>query len=481
MAEPFDAATRLAEGSAAVADVEQYVLACRCLGYQHPGLTTHPAQIRDGYATEAGMDLGALQADCAALQAAAVAAEDALARQDGQLDMLATAWQGGGANASREFLRRHGEAVTLAATAVRTAANTLADLRDRLWQAVDGKVASVLRIGEGVQARRGDWLAAAHTVTTGAGDRATASELIDQEVKPFLDNVIGGQWLAAMRTAVDAVEAAYEAATAELTAQAGVTFDVPRDLGPAWTPSGDGATTTPAGTFAVAPAAVAPSNWGGMPAAAPPTATPFFAAAPPSTPFPGAAPGPAAPPTPLAAPLPTDPAMAQPMAAPSLPSLGGGLPDIGSGLTSFGQQLGDMLGGLLGGDSLLDPVEADDPLDTADIAEPATDEESEPDEGEIDEADEVEPEADDVETAADEAIDDSVSAEEGSVEPLASAAAPVCPPEPAPETASDEPGGETSSAPPPEPLGVVPGPPPEGSGAGTPCEIAADELPQVGE
>lgn len=476
----FDAATRLAEGSAAVADVEQYVLACRCLGYHHPDLTAHPAQIRDGYATEAGMDLGALEADCAALQAAAVAAEDALARQDGQLDMLTTAWQGGGANASREFLRRHGQAATLAATAVRTAAHALSDLRDRLWQVVDGKVASVLTIGESVQARRADWLAAAHTVTTGAGDRASASELVDQEVKPFVDNVIGGQWLAAMRAAVDAVEAAYGAATAELTAQVGATFDVPGELGPAWTPSGDGATTSPAGTFAAAPApvaqapaSVAPSTWGGLPAAAAPSAG-----------LSAAAPVPVAATAPAAAPLPTDPAAAQPMAAPSLPSLGGGLPDIGSGLSSFGQQLGDMLGGLLGEDSILDPVEVEDPLDTADIAEPETDEESEPDEGDIDEADIDEP--DEVEAEADEATDeaatdDSVTTEDGSGEPLASAAAPVCPPEPASETTGDEPGGETFSTPPPEPLGVTPGPPPEGPGAGTPCEIAADELPQVGE
>ena len=75
---------------------------------------------------------------------------------------------------------------------MRTAADALATLRDNLWHAVDGKVAATISADA---AHRAEWLAAAHTVTTGAGDRAAASERIDQEVKPFVDNNIRAQWL----------------------------------------------------------------------------------------------------------------------------------------------------------------------------------------------------------------------------------------------------------------------------------------------
>ena len=81
---------------------------------------------------------------------------------------------------------------------------------------------------------RPDWLAAAQTVTTGAGDRATASELIDQEVKPFVDNDIRAQWLTAMRSAIAAVADAYDAASGRAHLRGGRRFDVPGELGPSW-------------------------------------------------------------------------------------------------------------------------------------------------------------------------------------------------------------------------------------------------------
>ena len=86
---------------------------------------------------------------------------------------------------------------------------------------VDGKVAAATAIDDRRLAERADWLAAAKTVTTGAGDRAVASELIDQEVKPFVDNDIRSDWLAAMRTTTASVAASYDAATAGLAAGAG--------------------------------------------------------------------------------------------------------------------------------------------------------------------------------------------------------------------------------------------------------------------
>ncbi len=456
MAERFDAAARLADGAPGVAEIEQYVLACQCLGYRHPDLTTHPGQVRDWYAAEHGLDLGSLETDCAALQAGATAAEDALARHEAQLDVLATAWQGVGASASREFLRRHGQAATVAATAVRTAASALADLRERLWTTVDDKVAKVLAIGDGVQARRADWLAAAQTVTTGAGDRAVASELVDHEVKPFVDTVIEGDWLAAMRAATGAIEAAYEAVTAQLAPESGAVFDVPGELGPAWTPSASvSAMGAPPDATPSSPAPIVSAPPAAMDMAPAPVTSAGWTASVPATPAP-----------PLTPAAPAEPAV------PSLPSLGGGLPDLGGGLSGFGQQLGDLLGGLLGegalDDELDEPTEPDvdaldeDESDAEDLAE--DDEENEEDE-------EEEEEEEDEEDGAE---------PKDSVEPTAEETA--CPAAPAEvDVPSEEPPAATV---PPEPLVMPPEPlaePAELPNAGTPCEIAADELPQVGE
>ncbi|KUI45121.1 hypothetical protein AU197_12820 [Mycobacterium sp. IS-1590] len=468
MGETFDASARLADGGPGVDDVAQYVLACQSLGYRHPDLTAHPGQVHDWYAAEAGLDLGALESDCAALQVAATAVEDALVRQEAQLAALTSSWQGIGANASREFLRRHDEAATVAATAARSAASALTELRERLWRAVDDKVATVVGIADGVQARREDWLAAAHTVTTGAGDRAVASELVDHEVKPFVDTVIGGEWVAAMREATDSINAAYEAATAQLASEAAATFDIPGDLGPAWPPSSAaGVAETPvagvpatsaAGAAAnpVAPSPVPPAGWGAS--AALPVAPPPFA-------------------PPAVTPLPTEAPVPQSAAAPSLPSLGGGLPDFGGGLTSFGQQLGDMLGGLLG-DGALDAAVDDDERNGLPTPDP-----DELDDGETTETQETSgatgagEEGEDEAAEPDDATDPAVA--ETMCQPEPPPDSEPAPPEEPPATVPPEPPTVPpgASAVPPEPLAV----PPQPSEAGTPCEIAADELPQVGE
>lgn len=452
MAEKFDVASRLAEGRPAVDNIQTYVWACHMLGYANPDLTLHAAQVRDWYATEDGLDLPALNSDCAALERVVTATEAALVRQYAQFAAMSGAWSGYGAEASREFLRRHGEASAVAAAAVRTAADALAVLRDSLWHTVDGKVATALAIEDRRLAQRGEWLAAAQTVMTGAGDRSVASELIDQQVKPFVDNDIRSDWLTAMRAAMAAVTDAYDAATAELTAEPIAMFDVPGDLGPSWTPpprDDDVPTTPAAATSSLAPVASAPASW-----SAPPTAPPPMPAAPPS--MPPMAPAPAPPVEPAAA----APAMAAP---PAMPSMGGGMPDIGSGLSGFGQQLADTLGGLLGS--------ADGAL---------------PDSPEIEEPDLLDEEP--ARTPDDELGEDTVEAEEA-VDPVADTAevceqpaeepSPGAPPlEPPPPPPPAEPAPTPAPLPPPpEP------PPPPGPVAATetPCEIAADELPQVGE
>jgi hypothetical protein len=417
-------------------------LACHVLGYTNPDLTLHASQVSDWYGSEDGLDLRALDADCGALEAAVAATEDALTRQDDQLGALSAAWQGRSADVSREFLRMHGEASSAAAAAVRSTADALAALRDNLWHTVDEKVAAAIA----AEGRAPDeWLAAAQTVTTGAGDRAAASERIDHEVKPFVDNDIRTGWLTAMRSAIGAVTDSYDAATAELTAEPDAVFEVPGDLGPSWTPPprDDQAPTVPAAASASLPAAATPPLWGA------PAAPSNFAPAPAS----------AAP-----APLPpfdagsTAPAMAAPPSAPAL----GGLPEVGGGLSGLGQQLADAFGSLLGSadDASVDPAD-------------------------IDQSDKGVDDKDD--TLDDDTLDDDPEDDDEPVEPVAEEPVepvePVEPCEPAAPPASIDPPPPTEPAPTPVP---VP-PPPEPAAplsaeaaAETPCEIAADELPQVG-
>ncbi len=442
----FDAASRLAEGEPAADTVQDYVWACHLLGYQNSDLTLHASQVRDWYGSEDGMDLPALEADCEALRAAAVATEEVLVRQDTQLALMSVAWHGPGAEASRDFLRRHGEASAAAVSAVHAAAESLASLRDQLWHSVDGKVA--VTIAAEARSARPDWRAAAQTVTTGTGDRARASELVDQEVKPFVDNDIRVQWLTAMQAAIDAVTDAYDAAVDELNSEAAVAFDVPGELGPAWSPpSSDGASTAPVGSAGAVGTAPVGAVWAMSPAAQPM-----------STPQPSLSTAPPLPPPPT--PSPVEPAaMAPPM---SSPPLGGGIPDIGSGMSGLGSQLGDMLGGLLGTsqDGLADLPGADDLGEN----EPEELDEDDEDEDAVTEDAEKEGEADGAEA-------DPVAEVVGEPEPDEPPAEPL-PPAPT----------ETPTEPPPTPMPTAPLPPPEPmSAAGTPCEIAANQLPQVGE
>ncbi|MDT5247260.1 MAG: hypothetical protein QOD36_4636 [Mycobacterium sp.] len=450
MAEKFDVASRLAEGRPAVDNIQTYVWACHVLGYANPDLTLHASQISDWYGSEEGLDLRALDADCAALEAAVAATEDALTRQNDQLGALSVAWQGRSADLSREFLHRHGDASAAAAAAVRTTADALATLRDNLWHTVDGKVAAAVA-AEGRAPE--EWLAAAQTVTTGAGDRAAASERIDQEVKPFVDNDIRTGWLAAMRSAITAVTDSYDAATAELTAEPDAVFEVPGELGPSWTPPArvDEAATVPAAANVVSPPVAAPPSWG-----APATPSPM------PMPMPVPAPVSAAP-----APLPpvdtgsTAPAMAAPPSAPTL----GGLPDVGGGLSGLGQQLADAFGSLLGS------------VDGASAEPPAIDQ---PDKnGNVDGTSDDNPKGDGepVDPAAEGPVDPAADkpAEEPVVEPADTCERTAMP-------AAVEPPTEPAPTPVPEP------PPPESvaplgaeAAAETPCEIAADELPQVGK
>lgn len=488
MSRSGDVATTLAQGMPAVDTLAEYVWAAHQLGYQHPDLTTQPAAMYDRYCAEEGLDLGALEADRAALTAAAAVAEQASQLQREQADALTAAWQGGGAAASHTFLTGHATASEQLVTALRAAADALGTLGDRLWRAVDDKVSAAIEIEQRCASHRDVWLAAARTVRSGVGQRDTAAELVDQQVRPFLAEHVGGDWLTAMRAGTAAVADAYEDALSAIRAAPLPVFAVPGQLGPT-----SGGRLDTAGVPSYYPPAQ--TVWA-VPASAPAYAAP--AAAPASVSAP--APAPAAMPAPAVAPAAGDPAAAIDPAvtgasAPMPPTgsgtggWGAGLPGagssgVGSPLADLGQRLADMFGGLigsdgstLGGDSV-DPFDAEDPL--ADEGEEVS-EESDLDEDPEDEAgDETDEETDEeapgepgenpdgeeetvpLDGAAELGVDDAATedvVEQPEAQPNSQPAPPV-------ETPTDP------TAPPTEPLAD--------STKDTPCSIAADELPQVG-
>lgn len=190
MVDTFDVAGRLTEGRPAVDDLARYASACQALGTCGDGLTD---RVEQAYASEAGLDLNALDADHAALRAAVAALRDAQELQDTQLNALGAAWTGAGADAAADFLRRHSAASTQAVTALSTAAEQVGALRDELWRIVDAKVAAAEAVDARTDGVRAEWRAAAETVTTGVGDRSTASELVDAHVAPFVEQDVRGE------------------------------------------------------------------------------------------------------------------------------------------------------------------------------------------------------------------------------------------------------------------------------------------------
>ena len=93
-------------------------------------------------------------------------------------------------------------------------------------------------------------------------------------------------------------------------------------------------------------------------------------------------------PLPTAPPLEPARRVARTWRLPSAPSLGG-LPDVGGGFSGFGQQLADMLGGLMGsGDALAEPPDLDEPTELDDPPDlddpPELDDPAELDETDVD-------------------------------------------------------------------------------------------------
>jgi len=499
----FDVSARLVEGRPAVQHTQTYVSACHALGYQHPDLTAHGSQVLDWYESEDGLDLVALDDDCAHLWAAVHVIEEALAVQRAQLPHLAAAWNGAGADAAMESLQRHCNSGNEVAAAVRAAAEGCADLRDNLWQMVDAKVAAAVDIDDRRLSERVAWLSAAQTVTAGAQEEL-ARELVEQQVKPYVDNDIRTDWLTAMRSTRASVDASYDTITAALTAAPAVCFQTPVALTDR--PLLDEPTVSMASAPVEPPAAIAPpapTNTmpaAAVPPAAPPNAMPA-AAATPSPPVPPPLPADLfddLPPVPPMSALDTpfaDPAGLSSGAAGDLSGLGsgGGLGGVGGGgglggLVGLAGQIVDAIGGLVGSltdglagpsapddllttdDPLGDELDADDPVaEAADTADDTDD---------TDEAAEApDPDADQHETG------DGTDTGQGGDESAPESAGITPPP---PPDAADPPTGQDGTASPVEepaapsaPAEPVP-PNPQAEGS-TPCEIAADALPQAGQ
>jgi hypothetical protein len=470
VAAQFDVAARLAEGRPAVEHTQIYVRACHLLGYQHPDLTAHGAQVCDWYDTEVGLDLRVLDDDSAELAVAVDTVEEALHAQRALLAELAAAWRGPGADSAMQFLQRHCAAAAAVAAHVRGAAEGCAVLRDNLWEMVDGKTATAVAIDDRRLGERSGWLAAAHTVTTGAGDRSAAEELVRHQVNPYVDNDIRIDWLTAMRSTVASVRASYDAIIHALTSTHEVCFDIPGELGPSWRPVPD----DPLGTMSVTPAmpevtlpAEAVST---MPAAVTAPVPPTIAA-PPALPASGLE-DLSAVPTELAAPLDD-----RTGGSTGTSNLGGGLGGLAENIGGVVGKIVDGLGGLLGslaggfadpagiGDPQLDaPLDADKP--SADEAEdarvlPACEKVIAPAGADKDASCETPsasaPPADEADDAAQ------------PVTPPPMDTPPPAPPPPAEAPSTGLPSDDSSPASEPEPA------------AATPCEIAADELPQAGQ
>ncbi|MEI7717517.1 MAG: hypothetical protein WCI78_15760, partial [Mycobacterium sp.] len=252
MADRFDVAERLAEGRPAVADTQSYVRACQALGYTHPDLTSRPSQVLDRYTGEDGLDLRALDRDGGRLRAAASALTDAWRMQRAQVASLAAAWTGPGGDAAVGFLERHCDAGATVATEVGAAAQGCESLRDNLWSLVDSKVAATISVNERARPRRDVWLAAAAAVTTGAGDRTVAEEVVRHEIVPYVDEDIRNEWLATMHSTLAGVAASYDMVLDRMAAAPVPTFEFPGDLRPRLQPPA--APGAPTWAYGVAPA-----------------------------------------------------------------------------------------------------------------------------------------------------------------------------------------------------------------------------------
>jgi hypothetical protein len=469
MAARFDVTARLAEGRPAVEHTQTYVRACHVLGYQHPDLTAYDSQVCDWYDAETGLDLRVLDDDSVTLTAAVNVIEEALHLQRAQLAELTAAWSGSGADSAARFLQRHCDVAAEVAAHLRAAADGCATLRDNLWEIVDGKAATAIAIDDRRLGEQSAWLAAAHTVMTGAGDRVAAEQLIHRQVNPYVDNDIRGDWLTGMRSAAASVAASYDVTIRALTSTPEVCFEIPGELGPSWQ-SASVEPPGPSSAAGVVPEVSLPAERAStVPAAASSQLPPAIAV----------------PPTPSADAL--EDSSSGPAEQPAPLGDATGLPSNAGNLGGFDGLVGkivDSIGGLLG--SLIDGFdnavgEGDSPLDSSsdgssDADDPLVDEGEQADDevGELPVAGVPACEGASDDTGIPPACGEAVGADEDVTRAMVGESSPAA--------------GDSVDEPPPTAASPVALPPDKAppsasepqSEEATPCEIAADELPQAG-
>ena len=429
MGSPDRVTARLADGRAGLTDLSTLVQAAALRGYSDADLTRHPGQPGDWYATEDGLDLDALDADAATLRSLAAVAAEALATTRELRTTLTAAFSGAGATAADGFLSRNATAAATVGDRLERTARCYPLLAGQLWRAIDAKVTATCWLAGRWANRRSEWLAAASAVLAGSTDEQSTAT-VERSVKPFVAESVRGDWLAAMRTAVAAVEQAYRAAVDQLADGAVVRFEIPADLMP----------SAPARTSASAAVAAAP------PAAAPTTPAAVPVPDTPAAPVPGDTVSPEVPAEPGVSPSP--PSSAVPPASSTVPDTGtGSTPNLGS-LPTLGSGSGL---GLPDFGALEDPFGGDPQPDAVDDQQ--TDDQAPDDEkGRDEKADDKK--AGDKKAGDEESGDRSQAGDDAKVAPEPVAPEPVAP-------------GPV--------IPVIPAEP-----AQTPCEIAADELPQVG-
>ena len=217
-----DVAARLAAAGPAVGRTETYVGACRLLG--GTGLTADT--VGELYRAEDGLRLSALDADSAALAAAAAIAEQAV--QAGRIahGMLSAAWQGGTGWAATEFLDRQCVSASAAVASLRHAAGVLRTLRTDLARLVDSKAEAAVRIDDRRAGERTRWLAHSRAVLSGTADDAAIATVRD-EIGPYVATDICGDWVPVMVSATDSVAAAYRHAVVALGDHTPARFEIP--------------------------------------------------------------------------------------------------------------------------------------------------------------------------------------------------------------------------------------------------------------
>ncbi|WP_118914280.1 hypothetical protein [Mycobacterium shigaense] len=473
MVERLDVAERLAEGRVAVEHTQAYVRACHALGYQQPDLTSSPSQVRDQFDSEDALDLRVLDRDCAQLRAAGDAVAEGLRIQRAQAGELAAGWTGPAGEAAGRFLQRHCDAANMVVTEVRAAAQRCESLRDNLWFLLDSKVSSAIAIDDRSQSQRADWLAAAAVVTSGAGERSTAEQVIGQQVMPYVDNDIRTDWLDAMRSSLAGFATAYDMVIDRMAAAPAACFESPGNLGPEPPqPSTPSAAEVPV----PAPAPIVAS----LPAD-PVAAQPAPIAAPVA--------GPAAPMADAAPVLPTTvPDLGSALGDAAVPAGAGGLGGLGDmgvgsggpgGLGGLAGRIVDAISALLdpAADQSSDPATLDDALDDSDDDKgDALDDSDDNKSDDKSDDDAFHPVAEE-DDAADGEGDEAAKPEDAQqVRPVdGPAAAPPLPVEESPPAEAPVPAGTPAGEPSPPEHGPNPT---EGA---TPCEIAADQLPQAGQ